>query len=100
MDTCICMAESLHCSPETITTLLTGIPQLQACQVAHGKELASQMYVQPLGQEDPLEEEMATPSSIPAWDIPWTEEPGGLFLWCLKNCQTRVSNNNKYSNTK
>ena len=30
------------------------------------------------GSEDPLEEEMATPSSILAWEIPWTEEPGGL----------------------
>ena len=30
-----------------------------------------------LGQEDPLEEEMATCSSILAWKIPWTEEPGG-----------------------
>ena len=31
-----------------------------------------------LGQEDPLEEGMATHSSIVAWEIPWTEEPGGL----------------------
>ena len=31
-----------------------------------------------LGQEDPLEEEMATHSSILAWEIPWIEEPGGL----------------------
>ena len=31
-----------------------------------------------LGQEDPLEEGMATHSSILAWRIPWTEEPGGL----------------------
>ena len=31
-----------------------------------------------LGQEDPLEEGMATCSSILAWEIPWTEEPGGL----------------------
>ena len=31
-----------------------------------------------LGREDPLEKEMATHSSIPAWRIPWTEEPGGL----------------------
>ena len=31
-----------------------------------------------LGQEDPLEKEMATHSSIFAWIIPWTEEPGGL----------------------
>ena len=34
--------------------------------------------VQFLGQEDPLEEGMATHSSILAWRIPWTEEPGGL----------------------
>ena len=34
--------------------------------------------VQSLGREDPLEKEMATHSSIVAWRIPWTEEPGGL----------------------
>ena len=34
--------------------------------------------VRSLGWEDPLEEEMATHSSILAWKIPWTEEPGGL----------------------
>ena len=34
--------------------------------------------VQSLGWEDPLEKEMATHSSILAWEIPWTEEPGGL----------------------
>ena len=36
------------------------------------------MWVQYLGLEDPLEKEMATPSSTLAWRIPWTEEPGGL----------------------
>ena len=36
------------------------------------------MWVQSLGREDPLEEEMATDSSIVAWRIPWTEEPGGV----------------------
>ena len=35
-------------------------------------------WVRPLGQEDPLEKEMATHSSIHAWKSPWTEEPGGL----------------------
>ena len=35
-------------------------------------------WVRSLGQEDPLEKEMATPSSILAWRIPWTEEPGRL----------------------
>ena len=37
-----------------------------------------QTLVQSLGQEDPLENGMATQSSILAWRIPWTEEPGGL----------------------
>ena len=37
-----------------------------------------EMHVQSPGQEDPLEAGMATHSSILAWEIPWTEEPGGL----------------------
>ena len=37
-----------------------------------------QDWVQSLCQEDPLEEEMATHSSIIAWEIPWREEPSGL----------------------
>ena len=37
------------------------------------------MRVQSLGQEDPLEEAMATHSGILAWGNPWTEEPGGLW---------------------
>ena len=36
------------------------------------------MWVQSLGREDPLEEEMATHSTILAWRIPWAEKPGGL----------------------
>ena len=36
------------------------------------------IQVQSLGQEDPLEEGMATHSSILSWEVPWTEEPGGL----------------------
>ena len=35
-------------------------------------------WVPSLGQKDPLEKEMATHSSILAWEIPWTEEPGSL----------------------
>ena len=35
-------------------------------------------WLQSLSQEDPLEKEMVTHSSILAWRIPWTEEPGGL----------------------
>ena len=42
------------------------------------KHETQETWVQPLGQEDPLEEEMATHSSILAWKSPWTEEPCGL----------------------
>ena len=45
-----------------------------------GKDTASSAgdWVRSLGQEDPLEKVMATQSSILAWRIPWTEEPGRL----------------------
>ena len=42
------------------------------------------MGVRALGQEDPLEKEMATLSSILAWKIPWTEEVGGLLSMGLQ----------------
>ena len=48
-----------------------------------------EMQVQPLGQEDPLEEEMVTHSSILAERIPWTEEPGELQTeskWKSESC--------------
>ena len=38
-----------------------------------------EMWVQSLGWEDPLEKEMVTHFSILAWEILWTEEPGGLY---------------------
>ena len=44
----------------------------------HAMQETQEMRVQSLGQEDPLEEGRATHSSIPAWRIPRTEEPGGL----------------------
>ena len=47
---------------------------------------AKQMWVPSLGWEDLLEEEMATQSSILVWEIPWTEEPGGLqYIRSLKS---------------
>ena len=45
-------------------------------------------WVQSLGQEDPLEEEMATHSRILTWKIPWTEEPGRLQAWGCKELGT------------
>ena len=55
-----------------------------AAQVAQWQRIhlpnqeTQEMWVQSLGQEDPMEEEMVTHFSILAWKIPWTEEPGGL----------------------
>ena len=51
--------------------------------------------VQSLGQEDPLQEEMTTHSSILIWEIPWTEEPGGYSPWdCKESDMTQGLNNN------
>ena len=47
-------------------------------QIVKTLPAVQQTQVQSLDWEDPLEKEMATPSSILAWKIPWTEEPGGL----------------------
>ena len=53
-----------------------------------------EIWVQSLGWEDPPEKEMATHSNIPAWKIPWTEEPGGLQSMGLQrvrhNCTTKT----------
>ena len=46
------------------------------------------MQVQSLDQEDPLEKEMATHSSILAWEIPWTEESGGQQSMGSQKSQT------------
>ena len=78
--------EKLHWLSRTnlqIADLGTSIPGW-ASLVAHpvknspAVQETQEMWVQSLGQEDPLEEEMATHSSILAWKIPWTEEPGGI----------------------
>ena len=47
--------------------------------------------VQSLGWEDPLKKEMATHSSILAWEIPRTEEPGGLQFMGSQKSQTQLS---------
>ena len=46
------------------------------------------MWVQSLGRENPLEQELATHSSILAWKIPWTEEPGGLYSMGVAKSRT------------
>ena len=49
--------------------MVKNLPAMQEIQ---------EMWVQSLGWEDPLEKSMTTYSSILDWEIPWTEEPGGL----------------------
>ena len=51
-----------------------------------GKNLSAmqETWVWALGREDPLKKGMATPSSILAWRIPWSEEPGGLHFMGLQ----------------
>ena len=59
-----------------IAQLIKNLPAMQETQVRS------------LGQEDPLEKEMATHSSILAWKIPWREEPGGLQSMGLQESDT------------
>ena len=49
------------------------------------KQETQEMQVRSLGGKDPLEKEMATHSSILAWKIPWTQEPGRLVHGAAKN---------------
>ena len=53
--------------------------------------------VQSLCQDDPLEKEMATHSSILTWRIPWTEEPGGLQSMGVTKSQTRLKRLSMYT---
>ena len=69
-------------SPQSVVSLAKLIFQhnktsLLAQMVKHLSAMR-ETWVQPLGQEDPLEKEMAIHSSTIAWKIPWTEEPGRL----------------------
>ena len=50
------------------------------------------MQVRSLGGEDPLKKEMAIHSSILAWEIPWTEEPGGLQSMRSQKSWSQLSN--------
>ena len=59
------MAKTL-CKDFPVAQMVKNLPAMQETRV------------QSLGQEDPLEKEMVIHSSILAWRIPWTEEPGGL----------------------
>ena len=65
--------------PSLVAQTVKNLPAMQETQVRS------------LGQKNPLEKKMATHSSVLAWKIPWTEEPGGLQSMGLKS-STGLSN--------
>ena len=65
-------------SEKLINTKLVSGRGFSVGLVIKNPPVMQEMQVQSLSWEDPLEKEMATHASIPAWDIPWTEEPGRL----------------------
>ena len=60
----------------TLPGLTVGFPCSSVVKNLSAIPETEEMWVRSLGQKDPLEEEMATHSSILAWEVPWTEEPG------------------------
>ena len=87
MGSSLLFGENLTSSTSMVTMqyfvrlLLMGVKFAWACLVAQRLKHLPAMWetqVRSLGQEDPLEKEMAAHSSMLAWRIPWTEEPGRL----------------------
>ena len=70
---CVCVYIHTHTHIYIYMSNFPGGSELKNLPVMY------EMQVQSLGQEDPLEKEMATHSSIVAWEIPRTEEPGRLL---------------------
>ena len=70
------------------------MPQAHVAQVVKNPPTMQEMrvWVRSLGQEDPLEKETAIHSSILSWEIPRTEEPGGLRSMVLQRGKTQLSN--------
>ena len=71
---CVCVCVCIYIYTH-IYTYIWGFP---GGSVVKSLLAMQEMLVRSLGQEDPLEKEIATHSSILAWEIPWTEKPGGL----------------------
>ena len=57
----------------------------RVAQMVNNLLAVQETWIRSLGRKGPLEKGMATYSSIPAWRIPWTEEPGALHTWGCKD---------------
>ena len=80
-----------------LASLLFDIPLIEQPTLVAGSEVkdppeVQETQVRSLGWEDLLEKEMATHSSILAWEKPWTEKPGGLQSMGSQKSWTRLSN--------
>ena len=62
----------------SVPSIYGGVPSSSAVKHPPAIQEMQETQVRSLGQEDPLEKEMATHSSILVWKMPWTEEPRGL----------------------
>ena len=72
--------------PNSFQQVVDDMSGLPGGSVIKSPLAKQESWVESLGQEDPLEEEMATHASILAWKIPWTEETGGLqSMWSQKS---------------
>jgi len=80
--------------PDTKHLLHKYLPTNQITAVLCGKESPSKQktWVRSLGQGDPLKKEMATSSSILAWEVLWTEDPGGLQSMGLQRVGHELAN--------
>ena len=77
-------------------SFLVSKMEIRASQVAQNLPAKQDTWVQVLGQENPLRKEMATHSSIFAWQFPWTEEMGWSHFMGLRRVRCDlVTNNNK-----
>ena len=75
----ICLYKDITKQKEAIFLGMPTIPRASlVSQMVKNLPAMQKTWVQSLGREDPLENRMANHSSILAWKIPWTEEPGGL----------------------
>ena len=72
------LVSAVHQHESAVGIHMSGTSQVVLMVKGLPMQEMQEMWVQSLGQEDPLEAGMATHSSILAWRIPWTEEPGGL----------------------
>ena len=71
-----CLTPDLCFHVSAALSFIIGVGMV--AQMIKNLPAVQETWVQPLGQEDPLEEGMATHSGILAWRVPWTEEPGEL----------------------